>query len=202
LATNAPLSLTGSDFIKMCADVRARMDEHRFRHALSVARMAERLAFRYGVSRLKALIAGILHDVARLWKADALFAYAEGHGLPVSYTARKAPVLMHAAIGAEIARSEFGIEDPDVLGAIAHHTVAGAGMSDLEKVVYVADSIEPGRTFPQRSALEAAAFRSLDEGLLACVRASMDHLNERRLAVAQETLDLHDEMMRRYGDAS
>ena len=202
MATDAPLSLSGSDFIKLCADVRTHTDHGRFRHMLSVARMAERLALRYGVSTLKARVAGILHDVARLWKADALFAYATRHGLAVSDIARKAPVLMHAAIGAEIARSEFGIEDADVLGAIAHHTVAAPGMSDLEKVLYVADSIEPGRTFPQRAELEAAAFRSLDEGLLACVRASMDHLTARRVAVAQETLDLYDEMMRRYGDAS
>ena len=62
--------------------------------------------------------------------------------------------------------------------------------------------IEPGRTFPQRAELEAAAFRSLDEGLLACVRASMDHLAARRIAVAQETMDLYDEMMRRHGGAS
>lgn len=202
MATDAPLSLSGSDFIKLCADVRGRTDEHRFKHALGVARMAERLAFRYGVSRLKARVAGILHDIARLWRPDAAFAYATSHGLPVSDIARKAPVLMHASIGAEVARSEFGIEDADVLGAIAHHTVAMPGMSDLEKVIYVADSIEPGRTFPQRAELEAAAFRSLDEGLFACVRASMDHLSARRIAVAQETMDLYDEMMRRYGGAS
>ncbi|HYK52833.1 MAG TPA: bis(5'-nucleosyl)-tetraphosphatase (symmetrical) YqeK [Candidatus Eremiobacteraceae bacterium] len=202
MATDAPLSLSGSEFITLCADVRARTDEHRFKHALSVARMAERLAFRYGVSRLKARVAGMLHDIARLWKADALFAYATSHGLPVSESACKAPVLMHAPVGAEVARSEFGIEDRDVLGAIVHHTVAVPGMSDLEKIVYVADSIEPGRTFPQRAELEAAAFRSLDEGLLACVRASMDHLAARRIAVAQETMDLYDEMMRRHGGAS
>ena len=164
--------------------------------------MAERLACRYGVSTLKARIAGILHDVARLWKPAAALAYARSHGLPVSDVARGAPVLMHAAIGAEIARCDFGIEDRDVLGAIAHHTVAGMGMSDLEKVVYVADSIEPGRKFPERAALDAAAFRSLDEGLYACVRASMEHLAARRVAVAQETLELYEDMMKRYGDAS
>ena len=202
MATDAPLTLSGSDFIKLCAAVRTRTDEYRFRHALGVARMAERLAFRYGVSTLKARIAGILHDVARLWKRDAAFAYALSHGLPVSDAARAAPVLMHASIGAEIARCDFGIEDREVLGAIAHHTVAGIGMSDLEKIVYVADSIEPGRTFPQRAAIEAAAFRSLDEGLFSSVRASMDHLIARRVAVAQETLELYEDMMKRYGDAS
>lgn len=194
--------LSGSDFIAMCAAVRSRTDDTRFRHMLGVARMAERLAARYGVSTSKARVAGVLHDVARLWKADELLAYAARNGLPITDAARSAPVLLHAPVGALVARHEFGISDAGVLGAIAHHTVASTGMSDLEKVVYVADSIEPGRTFPQRAALEGAAFRSLDDGLLACVRASMDHLAARRIAVAKETAELYDDMVRRYGDAS
>lgn len=194
--------LSGSDFLAMCAAVRSRLDEPRFRHVVGVARTADRLAARYGVSTVKARVAAMLHDIARLWKADALFAYATKYGLPVTDTVRKAPVLMHAPVGALVARHEFGITDSDVLGAIARHTVASAGMSDLEKVLYVADSIEPGRIFPQRASLEAAAFRSLDGGMLACVRASMDHLTARRIAVAQETLELYEDMMRQYGDAS
>lgn len=184
----------------MCATVRARTDTPRFRHALGVARIAERLAARHRVSTLKARVAGILHDIARLWKGEALLAYAARHGLPVSDAARAWPVLLHAPVAAEIARTEFGVGDADVLGAIAHHTVAGPGMSELEKVVYVADSIEPGRTFPERAALEAAAFDSLETGLLACVRASMDYLAARGIVAAQETRRLYDDMTRRYGD--
>jgi len=161
--------------------------------------MAEKLAVRHGVSPRSARLAGMLHDLARLWRGDDLLAYAAGHGLPISDDERRAPVLLHAAIGAELARAEFGMSDPDVLGAIARHTVARPGMTDLEKIVYVADTIEPSRTYPEREALEAAAFRSLDEGLLGCVRESMRYLSVRRVRAAQETLQLYEELVQRAG---
>ena len=161
--------------------------------------MAERLASRYGVSRLQARLAGMLHDLARLWRADDLLAYAAGHGMPISGEERAAPVLLHAAIGAELARTELGVGDPDVMGAIARHTIARPGMTDLEKVVYIADTIEPSRTFPERATLEAAAFRSLDEGLLACVGESFRYLSARQLRANQETMQLYEDLVQRAG---
>lgn len=191
--------MSGIDFLRLCAEVRSRLDGARHRHSVCVARMAERLALRYGVSRAQARLAGMLHDLARLWRADDLLAYAAGHDMPVSDEERTAPVLLHAAIGAELARTEFGVSDPDVMGAIARHTVARPGMTDLEKVVYIADTIEPTRTFSERPALEAAAFRSLDEGLLACVGASIRYLSARRLRASQETVQLYEELVQRAG---
>jgi predicted HD superfamily hydrolase involved in NAD metabolism len=159
--------------------------------------MAERLAARHHASTLKARVAGILHDVARTWNGDTLIAYATEHGIPVTDDARRAPVLLHAAVGADIARREFGVRDADVLGAIVHHTIAGPNMTDLEKIVYMADTFEPSRTFEGREALEEAAFRSLDEGLLACLNESMKYLSMKRIAIAQETVQLYDEMVKR-----
>jgi predicted HD superfamily hydrolase involved in NAD metabolism len=174
----------------------------RYRHCAGVARMAERLAARHGASTFKARIAGIVHDVARLWKDVELLAYAAEHGIPVSTEAEAAPVLLHASVGADVARREFGIDDPETLRAIEHHTVAAPGMSDLDKVVYLADTFEPSRKYPARAALESAAFRSLDEGMLASVKASMDHLAARNIKVAKETMQLYDQMVRRYAGAS
>jgi len=71
------------------------------------------------------------------------------------------------------------------------------GMSDLEKILYIADSIEPSRTFPQRAELEAAASRSLNEGLLACIRSSMEHLTHNGITVAPETQALERELVQR-----
>jgi predicted HD superfamily hydrolase involved in NAD metabolism len=193
--------MSGADFLRMCKAVRGRMGVGRYRHCAGVARMAERLAVRYGASTLKARVAGVLHDVARLWKSEELIAYADAHGIPVSGEARLAPVLLHAAVGADIARREFGVHDPDVLGAMVHHTIAGPGMTDLEKIVYIADTIEPSRKYEERATLEAAAFRSLDEGLLGCLEESMRYLSSRRIAIAQETTQLYDEMVKRNAGA-
>jgi predicted HD superfamily hydrolase involved in NAD metabolism len=170
----------------------------RFRHSAGVARMAERLAKRHGAPTRKARIAGILHDVARTWKNDELLAYASAHGIPISPEAQASPVLLHAAIGADIARGEFGVEDAETLSAIAHHTIAVDGMSDLDKVVYLADTVEPSRVFPSRAELESAAFRSLDEGMIASIKASIEYLATRNLKPLKETVQLYDSMVERY----
>jgi predicted HD superfamily hydrolase involved in NAD metabolism len=188
--------MSGVRFVRLCRALRARMGIGRYRHCASVARMAEKLAVRHGISPLKARVAGIVHDVARPWKNDELIAYATAHGMPISNVARAAPVLLHAAVGAQIALREYGIDDPDVLGAIVHHTTAGPNMTDLEKAVYVADTVEPTRKFEGRAALEAMAFRSLDEGFRACVRESMKYLNSRQIEIAQETAELYDQIVR------
>ena len=182
--------------------MRDRVPRDRYRHCLSVARSAEKLAGRHGASALKARVAGVLHDVARAWTNADLLEYAVGHGMRVNEPERAHPVLLHARIGADIARHEFGIKDPEILGAIERHTVAVPGMSRLEMIVYEADTFEPGRNFPGRAMLEAAAQSSLDVGLLACVASSLDHLKTRRIPPAPETLALYDELVKMYGRTS
>jgi predicted HD superfamily hydrolase involved in NAD metabolism len=169
----------------------------RYRHVLGVARAAEHLARRYGTSTRKARVAAMLHDVARMWTTAELFAYAREHGLAISGAEQQAPVLLHARIGAHIAHDRFGIDDPLMLLAIERHTVAVPGMSDLEKILYIADTIEPSRSFPGRAALVAAADRSLDEGLKACVKSSMEYLTERGIPIAPQTIVLYNQLVQR-----
>jgi predicted HD superfamily hydrolase involved in NAD metabolism len=164
--------------------------------------MAEKLARRYGASPLKARLAGLVHDVARSWSGSQLLSYARMHGIAVSPEAEAAPVLLHAAAGADVARREFGIDDAEILGAIRRHTVAGPNMTTLEKTVYLADTIEPSRTFDGRAALEAKAFASLDGGLLESVKESLKYLVLRQVPIAQETIQLYNELVRRNGVAS
>jgi predicted HD superfamily hydrolase involved in NAD metabolism len=182
--------------------MRDRVPRDRYRHCLGVARSAEKLASRYGASALKARVAGVVHDVARAWSDADLLSYAAEHRIPTSDTERGYPILLHAPIGADIARREFGIEDPEILGAIRRHTIALPGMTPLEMIVYEADTFEPGRTYPGRAKLEAIAHTSLDAGLLACVASSLDHLKSRRIPPAPETLALYDELVKMYGRTS
>jgi len=162
---------------------------------LGVARTAERLARRYGVSTRKARVAAMLHDIARMWTKDQLLDYARRNDMAISAAERDAPVLLHARIGAHIARQQYKVNDPQMLLAIERHTVAVPGMSDLEKILYIADTIEPSRTFPQRAALAAAADRSLDEGLLACVKASMEYLAACGIPISPPTQTLYNELV-------
>lgn len=174
----------------------------RYRHSAGVARAAEKLAVRHGVSPLRARVAGVVHDVARTWTGDRLLEYAADHGMPVSEEERAAPVLLHAAVGADIARRELGITDERTLQAVRHHTVARRGMTDLDKVVFLADTFEPSRTFAERASIEAASFHSLDDGMRASIELTIDHLRSRGARVAKETMALYDEIVRRDAAAS
>lgn len=194
--------MSGADFLALCKAARSRIRGGRYRHSVSVARTADKLAAHYRAPALKARVAGILHDVARLRGGEELLAFAQAHSLPISDEARRSPVLLHARVGAEIARLDFNVDDPEILGAIARHTIAGPGMTVLEKILYIADTIEPSRTFAGREALEAAAYRSLDEGLLACIRESITYLAARNVPVAQETIQLHDLLVKRDAPAT
>lgn len=164
---------------------------------LGVARTAERLARRHGASTTKARIAALLHDIARLWEPQALLRYAREHEINVTEAEQAAPVLLHARVGADIARREYGIDDAQTLAAIAHHTIALPGMSDLEKILYIADTVEPSRTFPSRAALAALAEKSLDEGLLACIASSLEYLVARKVPIAPETIAVYNQLVQR-----
>jgi len=163
--------------------------DHRFAHSVRVARLADRLAAAHGEDTARARTAGMLHDLARLYSAERLVAECEGRGMAIDAFEREAPIVLHARLGAELAREDFGITDEAVLSAIRKHTVGGADMSRLDAIVYLADGLEPGRDFPQRAALEQLAFRSLEDAMVAVIRSSFAYLKMRNLPVAPQTLE-------------
>ena len=162
--------------------------DHRYAHTVRVARLAERLALAHGESTSRARTAGMLHDLARLYSAERLVRECEARGLPIDAFERETPIVLHARLGAELARERFGIADPAVLSAIAKHTVGAADMSRLDAIVYLADGLEPGRGFPERAGLEALAFRNLEDAMVAVIRSSDAYLRGRNLAVAPQTI--------------
>ena len=168
--------------------VRAALDQrYRYAHVLRVARLAEALARAHGVDPHRARVAGLLHDLARLYPADRLLRECGERGLAIDAFERAQPLVLHARLGAELARERFGVRDPDVLSAIRKHTLADAVMSPLDKVVYLADGLEPGRDFADRAALAALAFRDLDTAMRAMLASSVVYLRERGLAIAPQT---------------
>lgn len=168
--------------------VRAELGQrHRYAHTLRVARLAASLARAHGADAGRALQAGLLHDVARLWPGEALLAECARRGLPVDDFERANPVVLHARVGAEIARERYGVRDEAVLEAIRAHTLGGPALSDVAKVVFLADALEPGRDYPARASLLRAARAGLDEGMRVVLGSTVEHLRERRLDVAPQT---------------
>ena len=107
----------------------------------------------------------------------------------ISTFERENPIVLHARLGAELAKEDFGVTDPQVLSAIAKHTVADAIMSPLDCVVYLADGLEPSRDYPERHAFWQLALCDLDAAMKAVIGNSLIYLAQKGIPAAPETLD-------------
>jgi predicted HD superfamily hydrolase involved in NAD metabolism len=160
-------------FAQLSRKVREQIgQQHRYEHSVRVARCAEILAQHHDLDSRKARLAGMLHDLARLYTPERLISESVSRGLPIGTAEREHPVLLHARLGAALAREQFGVEDAAVLSAIAKHTMGADEMSPLDQAVYLADSLEPARRFPERRALWELALRDLDAAMRETLKLS------------------------------
>lgn len=125
--------------------LRANVSEHRVQHILGVETMAIELAEIHHLDQEKAALAGLMHDLAKYFKPQRLLTMAQAEGLVLDDVDFANPHLLHADVGAIVARDEFQVTDPEVLAAIANHTLGRPGMSPLCCAVFLADSLELGR---------------------------------------------------------
>ncbi|MFN2529052.1 MAG: bis(5'-nucleosyl)-tetraphosphatase (symmetrical) YqeK [Candidatus Baltobacteraceae bacterium] len=163
--------------------------DHRYAHSVRVARFAERLAFAYGESTFNARLAGMLHDLARLYSSHRLLEESQSCGLSIDAYAESNPIVLHAPLSAHLAREQFGISDSAVLSAISKHTLGAAEMSPLDCILYLADSLEPGRAFADRPRLAALAFENLELAMAQTIKSSFGFLWEKGLEPAPQTLE-------------
>ncbi|WP_413166501.1 bis(5'-nucleosyl)-tetraphosphatase (symmetrical) YqeK [Capilliphycus salinus ALCB114379] len=139
-----------------------RVPSSRIQHILGVEKMADDLAIDHQLDRTKAQIAGLMHDLAKYFHPQILLETAIAEKLPLDDILKNHPHLLHADISAVVAREEFGIEDREVLNAIANHTLGKPEMSPLSCVVFLADTLEPGRgNTDELEALRALCYQNL-----------------------------------------
>lgn len=148
----------------------------RFRHSRDVCQTAVRLAERWNADIEKARLAGILHDCARNLKGPDLLKTAQEYGLMPNRLELMQPALIHAPLGALIAENRFGVKDADILQAIRRHTTGAPQMTILDKIIYLADCIEPGRSFPGAERIRDYAAKNLDQALLAAYEHSIQYV--------------------------
>jgi predicted HD superfamily hydrolase involved in NAD metabolism len=183
----------GIAFVRAAQRVRAHLgQQHRWSHTLGVARTADRLAAAHGVDSQRARVAGLLHDLARLYPPKRLLDECAARAMPIDTFERANPIVLHARLGAELAREMFGIEDEATLSAIRKHTVGAASMSTLDVVLYLADALEPGRDFPERAAFLELALRDLTAGMRSVIGSTLTYLRARGLSAAPQTLAAFD----------
>lgn len=138
----------------------------RFEHTLRVAQEAKKLAKHYNADENKAEIAGLYHDCAKIKQMDLLIEKCKEYGLELDHDMYYSPQIIHSFLGAKIANKRYGIKDDEILDAIKYHTTGRANMSILEKIVYLADVIEPMRNFEGVEELRILSYENIDLAML------------------------------------
>lgn len=165
----------------------------RFIHSIGVSNTAACLAMRYGFDIGKAYMAGLLHDCAKGLKSGELIELCERYGIEITALERENPELLHSKAGSIIAKEKYGIEDDDIASAVFHHTTGRPGMTDLEKIIFVADYIEPNRVgLPGLEDIRREAFSDIDCSVASICRNTLDHLKQSAKAVDRATVDTYE----------
>lgn len=173
-------------------------DAKRFAHTLGVEFTAAALAMRYQADITAAQTAGLLHDCAKCLPEQKELHICEKNQIPITDVEMRNPFLLHAKAGACLARKKYGIRDEEILNAIRYHTTGREGMSLLEKIVFVADYIEPGRNQASNlSEIRELAFTQLDTAVLKILEDTLSYLKKRQGEIDPATEQTYEYYRRR-----
>lgn len=173
---------------KISDHLKTILKESRFSHTIGVAKTAKDMAESFGVNPNKAYLAGILHDCAKGYSDDELIAFCKDNGVEITEIEGKAPHLLHAKVGAHLAKEHYGITDDEVLSAILWHTTGKPEMTKLEQIIFCADYIEPGRNKqPNLETLREIAHKDLDLLTYMILKDTVEYLDRTN----RKTIDFH-----------
>jgi len=168
------------------------LPEKRYQHSLGVEQTAVRLAKHCGIDQGQAAVAGLLHDWGRGLENDLLLKKAREFDIVVEEIEEQAPQLLHGPVGAKLVEKELGIEDPVILQAIALHTTGAGKMGQLDKIVYLADYIEPGRLFSGVEQIRRMAILDWEKALLMAAENTLYHLLKKKALIHYKTVELRN----------
>lgn len=156
--------------------LKERLSPKRFNHSLGVMNTSIELAKNYGEDVERARIAGLLHDCARDIRGQEAIDMCKSHGVEVDAIALVQPELLHGPLGAALARELYGIEDEGILKAIFWHTTGHENMELFEKIIFIADYIEPGRKFPGVEEARKLAFADINKAVVHALDSTIGHV--------------------------
>jgi len=152
------------------------LSDKRFRHSISVSETAVSLASKHGENIEKSRIAGLVHDCAKNMKSFELIKMASEHDIYIDEVFQNNPSILHGHVGSIIAREVMGIFDQDILNAIAYHTTGRRDMSLLEKIIYIADYIEPLRKISGIEEFRSLSYVDLDAAVIKSLENSIEYV--------------------------
>ncbi len=172
------------DLKKITKAMEKSLDSKRYEHTKGVEYTAAALAMCHGENIDNARLAGLLHDCAKCISDEKRLSFCEKYNISINEVERKNPSLLHAKVGSFIAMEEFHVKDKDVINAILNHTTGRPGMSLLEKIIFVADYIEPGRKqAPRLDEIRTLVFRDLEQGMLMILEDTLAYLQDSKESI-------------------
>lgn len=158
--------------------VRAALSKKRYAHTCNVKEAAVELAQRYGADPEKAALAALLHDAVKERPKAELLQILRGNAIIAGNAAESPAPVWHGPCAAILAKTQLGVDDPEVLDAIRYHTTGRAGMTKMDKILYLADMISAERDYPEVGELRALAGENLDAAVLQAVRYNIRWMEE------------------------
>lgn len=175
---------------QMLSQLKNILTEHRYLHSLGVIETAIKMADIFGVDMEKAETAALLHDCAKQIPHETQLLMCREYNIPLDEIKEKQLGLLHAELGAYLAERDYGIKDEEVLDAIRYHTLGRENMTNLEKILYLADIIEPNRKdFAGLSELRELCFTDLEKALARGFALSISHINRMGNILHPQTID-------------
>lgn len=175
--------------------IKSMMSENRYNHCVNVSKEAVKLAKRYGGDEEKAAIAGILHDITKEMPKEEQLQIMRDSGIILDDIQKNAPKLWHGISGSVYIKNHFAIDDEDILNAVCYHTTGRAGMSLLEKIIFVADFTSEERTYKGVATMRKKSRKSLEDAMLYGFKFTFSDLSSRELAIHPDELACYNEIV-------
>lgn len=176
-------------------DLLENISKDRYDHTLRVVECAEKLAKTYGMDLEKTRLTAFLHDSAKFPSKEKIFEMAEKLGILDDEIYFYNKEIIHASLAAKIVIDKYGIRDEDILNAIKYHTTGRKNMSLLEKIIFMADYIEPSRDFKGIEEIRNLAFKDLDKSLLLALNSNLKFLLEKDILISKDTFEARNYLM-------
>lgn len=185
--------MKNTDLSKIRKAMEKAQDSKRYEHTLGVAYTAAALAMQHGADINNSLIAGFLHDCAKQLSDEKKLHFCKKHNISITTAEALNPSLLHAKVGGFIAMETYKVEDSDIINAILNHTTGRPEMSVLEKIIFIADYIEPGRkSAPNLTEIRKLAFTDLDKAMLVILADTLSYLKTTGMPIDQKTQMTYD----------
>lgn len=172
---------------KIIEYIEKNLSEEKLKHTYGVSKEAVSLAEIYSCDKRKAEFAALCHDMFRWQSVSESDDFILKHGLPKKYLGNVN--LAHSKIAAYVVKNEYQVDDMDIINAISYHTTGRKNMSILEKIIYVADAVEPNRCYKGIGELKKLAIKDINKAMIKIMDNSINYIKKRGLYLDNDTIE-------------